>query len=160
MWGTAGLGDDAVATYSRKCPAALDWIVKPDLVAPGNRIGAAMAAGSGIGNANRGLRVAGGYPGSKYIRLSGASMAAPMAAGVAALLLQREPDLTPARIKARLMRTASKAFPASSTATGAQGTFTTYHDTLTTGADHLDIAAALGQSGGGTEGSISPTRYG
>lgn len=28
---------------------------------------------------------------------------------------------------------------------------------LTIGAGHLDIVAALGQSGGGTEGSISPT---
>ena len=42
---------------------------------------------------------------SKY--LSGTSMAAPIVSGVAAMLLQREPSLTPAALKAKLVATAT-----------------------------------------------------
>ncbi|MCK8816369.1 S8 family peptidase [Natroniella sulfidigena] len=42
----------------------------------------------------------------EYVRLSGTSMAAPHVAGVAALILAEEPDLTPEEIKERLQRTA------------------------------------------------------
>jgi subtilisin family serine protease len=153
---TTTRADDVVASYSSKGPSALNQIVKPDLVAPGNRIGSALATGTTIANTYASLIVTTGYPANKYIRLSGTSMAAPMAAGAAALLVQREPGLTPGQVKSRLMRTASKAFPASSTVTNTNGTFTTYHDTPTIGAGQLDIAAALTQTGGTTEGAISP----
>ena len=36
--GTPNRGDDVPASYSSKGPTAIDHIVKPDLVAPGNRI--------------------------------------------------------------------------------------------------------------------------
>ncbi len=36
--GTAGRSDDLIASYSSKGPAAVDHIVKPDIVAPGNQI--------------------------------------------------------------------------------------------------------------------------
>ena len=35
---TAGRGDDLIASYSSKGPTAIDHIVKPDLVAPGNKV--------------------------------------------------------------------------------------------------------------------------
>jgi subtilisin family serine protease len=46
------------------------------------------------------------YPGNGYSQLSGTSMASPHVAGVVALLLSNEPQLTPAEVKQRLMATA------------------------------------------------------
>ncbi len=40
--------DDLIASYSSKGPTLLDQVVKPDLVAPGNRIVSALAPGSAI----------------------------------------------------------------------------------------------------------------
>jgi subtilisin family serine protease len=48
---------------------------------------------------------------SEYIQLSGTSMAAPAVTGAAALLLQKEPTLTPDSVKYRLMKSASRDFP-------------------------------------------------
>ena len=58
-------------------------------------------------------------------------MATPMVAATAALMLQREPGLTPAMIKARLMQSARKVD----------------WDPTTAGAGVLDIDAALNASG-------------
>lgn len=107
-----------------------------------------LGSGSVIGYSYPSLIVAGGHPASQYIKLSGTSMAAPMAAGAAALLFQREPRLTPAQVKSRLMKSAGKAFP---------GVLTTYHDTMTIGARSLDIAAALQQSGNTAAGRSHPS---
>lgn len=41
--GTAGRADDLIASYSSKGPTAVDHIVKPDLVAPGNQIVSLLA---------------------------------------------------------------------------------------------------------------------
>jgi serine protease AprX len=46
---TFGIGDDAVASYSGRGPTAVDNVVKPDLVAPGNRV-----TSLGIGSAGYG----------------------------------------------------------------------------------------------------------
>jgi len=48
------------------------------------------------------------YPTNTYANLSGTSMAAPMVAGAAALMIQKEPSITPATVKARLMKSAVK----------------------------------------------------
>ena len=65
--------------------------------------------------------------------------------GAVALLLEKEPNLTPDQIKARLMKTAAKAFPTSSIATDpvTGETFTSYYDIFTVGAGYLDVNAAL-----------------
>lgn len=46
------------------------------------------------------------FPGNSYHTMSGTSMAAPLVAGAAALMLEENSDLTPAEIKAILMNTA------------------------------------------------------
>jgi len=145
-------GDDLIASYSSKGPTLLDRIVKPDLVAPGNGIIAALSPNSVITIKYPANVVPQSYykkgPSSssqQYFKLNGTSMAAPIVSGAAALLLQKDPSLSPDVVKARLMKTATKNFPVSSVAidpvTGA--TYTSQYDLFTVGAGYLDVLAAL-----------------
>ena len=86
---------DRIATFSSRGPTA-DGRTKPDVVLPGVEIIAPRAAATTMGTPID----------DWYTASSGTSMATPHAAGLAALLLQAEPDLTPLEIKSRLMRTA------------------------------------------------------
>jgi subtilisin family serine protease len=87
---------DRLADFSSRGPRLGDLAIKPDLVAPGVDIVAARAAGTSLGDP----------VGSAYTRLTGTSMAAPQVAGAAALLAERHPEWTPARLKAALLGTA------------------------------------------------------
>jgi subtilisin family serine protease len=73
-----------------------DDALKPDLTAPGVEIVAARGKDGFLGE-----------PGELYMALDGTSMATPHAAGAAAILHQRHPDWTPARIKAALVGSAA-----------------------------------------------------
>lgn len=73
--------------------------LKPDVAAPGQYITAALAAGSEMATATRYLDRH--HPQGGYITIQGTSMATPFVAGVIALMLQREPDLTPEEIQQR-----------------------------------------------------------
>ena len=53
-------------------------------------------------------------PSAYYFDLSGTSMATGVVSGAVADLLQAQPRLTPDQVKARLMKTAYKTFPQSS----------------------------------------------
>jgi serine protease AprX len=164
--GTLTRSDDQMASYSSKGPTLLDHVVKPDLVAPGNRVLSLRVPGSTLDqlypqneiSSSLYSRLPGFY--SFYFELSGTSMATPMVSGGAALLLQQNPNLTPDQVKARLMKTASKSFPAASCPSGktcpnlasesttatdptTNTTYTTYYDIFTVGAGYLDINAAL-----------------
>ena len=133
--GTVESFDDTVATYSSRGPTALDTVAKPDLVAPGNRIVSARAAGSRLDALYPEGRVANDPDApevEEHYELSGTSMAAPMVAGAAALMLELEPSLNPATVKARLMLSARKP---------------TVGDPFATGSGSLDILAALQTSG-------------
>lgn len=62
----------------------------------------------------------------------------------AALLIQRNPSITPDEVKTRLMKTAAIALPMYENAVAADGTpFTFQGDAFTVGAGYLDIFAAL-----------------
>src|SRR5256884_2972951 len=92
------------------------------------------------------------------MRLSGTSMATPVVSGAAVLLLQQNPNLTPDQVKARLMKTASKNFPAYSTVTDSTTgiTYTDYYDIFTIGAGYLDIGAALSSNDLADASAVSP----
>ena len=91
--GTANPADDTVATFSSRGPG-LDGFSKPDVYAPGARIVAPLAAGSAFHQLCPTCVVA-----DEYLRIGGTSMAAPVVAGAAALLLQARPELNPDQVK-------------------------------------------------------------
>jgi len=86
--GTVNRADDTVAAYSSRGPSWVDGFAKPDLVAPGHRV-VADTTKSTLYNGNPAFRFA-ALPGwsGQYIRLSGTSMAAGVATGVAALVIE------------------------------------------------------------------------
>jgi serine protease AprX len=99
--GTPGQGDDVMAGFSGQGPTAADGLTKPDLVAPGRSVISLRAPGSAIDAAYPGSRV-----GSAYFKGSGTSFSTAITSGAAALLLEREPGLTPDQVKARLLGSA------------------------------------------------------
>jgi serine protease AprX len=125
------------------------------LLAPGSTLAAAYPANI-IGSSYYSSSQTGA---PEYMRLSGTSMATPVVSGIVALMLQKNPFLTPDTVKARLMKTARKTFPSSSTATDPTTgqTYTSYYDLFTIGAGYVDAAAALGNSDQTLLSSVSPT---
>ncbi|MGJ7415403.1 S8 family serine peptidase [Streptomyces cinereoruber] len=105
--------DDRAAYFTSQGPRHGDQALKPDLSAPGVGILAArsqLTSGSGL-----------------YTSMNGTSMATPHVAGVAALLAERHPDWTGARLKDALM---SSAKPLDATA-------------YALGAGRVDVPAAI-----------------
>ncbi|MEM9173416.1 MAG: S8 family serine peptidase, partial [Pseudomonadota bacterium] len=133
--------DDRRSSFSSRGPSAGDHVLKPDLMAPGNRVVAAVDGNSQLA---RWLwwrkRACDRYCAGTYLEMSGTSMAAPMVAAAAALMLEKEPHLSPDTIKARLMRSARRV-----------------NDDLTSvGAGTLDIMAAMTQTGVMHRPALSP----
>ena len=128
--GTVDRADDTIAPFSSRGPSAIDRTPKPDLVSPGVGIESLADPASRLYTLNANGLLAGTtttsyYP---YLSLSGTSMAAPVVAGTVALMLQANPALTPAAVKAILRHTA-QANPA--------------YDARTQGAGFLDAGAAI-----------------
>jgi serine protease AprX len=81
-----------------------DSNAKPDLVAPGRRIGSLRVPGSALDTLFP-ERVVVAQNGATYFRLTGTSMATAVVSGAAALLLAGRPNLTPDQVKALLVGT-------------------------------------------------------
>ena len=86
---------DRISGFSSRGPVAMTYHIKPDVVAPGERI---LSAIPGF--------LVGGVWQNAFGMSSGTSMAAPVVAGFAALLIEHEPAMGPYEVKARLMNTA------------------------------------------------------
>ena len=161
--GTPSKSDDIITSYSSKGPSAVDHVVKPDLVAPGNRVASLLSSGSTLAQEFPANELPPAVYGASlnatryYFVLSGTSMATPVVSGAAALLLQSDPGASPDEIKARLMKTADKSFPAS-TQLMVNGVLTTYqYDVFTVGAGYLNIPAALADNDAVNGTALSPT---
>jgi len=155
---TSARVDDAIASYSSRGPTLIDHLVKPDLVAPGNRVVSLRATGSTLDTKYPWFEVNPSSGTGKYFRLSGTSMATPLVSGAAALMLQKNSTLTPDQVKARLMKTAWKGFGQYSSATASSGTvYSNQYDIFTYGAGYLDVSAALGNTDVATGVAFSPT---
>src|SRR5215204_6018564 len=100
--GTPQRSDDDVASYSSCGPTYGDGFLKPDLVAPGNKLVSTAAAASKLWLEHREQR-----RGPGFIELSGTSQAAAVVAGAAALVLDANPNLNPRQVKLALQGTAS-----------------------------------------------------
>ena len=106
--GTIDRADDSMAMFSSRGPTAVDYLAKPDIVAPGVGIESLSAPGSRLYNSLASFLLAGTVPSVSlpYLSLTGTSMAAPVVTGTVALMLQANPSLTPNAVKAILQYTA------------------------------------------------------
>jgi serine protease AprX len=165
--GTPQRTDDLIASYSSKGPTMLDHIAKPDVVAPGNLLVSTETSNTTLYNTETSNQIPysayiyGGSssPSKTYFELSGTSMATGVVSGMVADLLQAHPTLTPDQVKARLMKSASKTFPTTSSVYDpASGiTYTAQYDVFTVGAGYVDLAAALASTELPSGNAMSPT---
>ncbi len=146
--GTKSLTDDTVATYSSRGPSMIDLVLKPDIIAPGNHITSLASVTSMLFSRYPDNQILpsqySGIGPVQYFELSGTSMAAPVVAGAAALMLQAESTLSPAVVKARMMTSATKSLS---------------QNPLSIGAGELNIPAAIASRTGAPLGAASPTTY-
>lgn len=101
---TINIKDDTIAKFSSRGPANNN-VVKPDIVAPGVNITSLRSDIEFIPENNR-KKYKFKTMEEPYTEMSGTSMATPMVSGGIALLLEKEPKLTPNEIKKKLMNTA------------------------------------------------------
>ncbi len=135
--------DDYVSSFSSQGPTIGDYVLKPDLLAPGNRVVAAVANDSKLSLALPTRRKACKTllcGNDVYLEMSGTSMATPIVSAAVALMLEKDPSLSPATVKARLMRSARKIDA----------------DPTQAGAGLLDTNAALNDSGVVVGDALSP----
>jgi serine protease AprX len=95
-------GTTSVASFSSS-GLTQDGIQKPEIMAPGRRIGSILSANTALGNE----APASALLQSGYAMMSGTSFSAPQISGAAADLLQAYPNLTPDQVKAILVQSAT-----------------------------------------------------
>jgi serine protease AprX len=117
-FGTDVRTDDVIASYSSRGPTRgyyrdasgvkhYDNLIKPDIVAPGNRIIDAEADRCNLVKQYPQMDAkVSSNSNARMMYMSGTSVATPVVAGAAALILERNPSLTPNLVKAVLEYTA------------------------------------------------------
>ncbi|MFN3876451.1 MAG: S8 family serine peptidase, partial [Flavobacteriales bacterium] len=106
LWPNGAVLGGSLASFSSSGPT-LDERMKPDIAAPGVSVASAISSFTDAGYAPYQVVTFNGqsYP---FAQLSGTSMSSPAVAGIAALLLQADPSLTPMEVKAVLKATARR----------------------------------------------------
>jgi len=175
--GTWTRTDDIVSSYSSKGPTLLDHILKPDIMAPGNKITSLLVPGSRLAAMAPSNAMVTSRPtticdvatdatscnasvGTQYLQLSGTSMATPVVSGAAALMFQKDSKLTPDTIKARLMKDAWKGYPSHGKSWAhdiKQRSYEAQYDAFTIGSGYVDIQASLADNTVINGGAASPT---
>jgi subtilisin family serine protease len=118
-FGTDARADDIVTTYSSRGPTRsyktdssgikhYDNLIKPDIVAPGNKLIYAESDNNLIVANYPNLDAGAAANNYRFMYMSGSSMATPITAGAAALLLQANPNLRPNMVKMILTYTAQQ----------------------------------------------------
>lgn len=97
---TVPRSDDRIAEYSSRGPT-IDALIKPDIYSPGTDIISLLAPGSTLEKQLQEQLVE-----AHYVQMSGTSMATPICAGVVALMLEANPNLSPNDVKSILKTTA------------------------------------------------------
>lgn len=95
--GTIDIADDTIADFSSRGPTISNK-VKPDVVAPGVGVTSLKSNTSYKPSDKNAAKE------KNYLPQSGTSMSTPVVSGAIALLLQKEPSLTPDLIKKKLLR--------------------------------------------------------
>jgi serine protease AprX len=97
--------DDTVASFSSRGPTRAynaltgqyDHLLKPDIVAPGHTVVSTMLPQAALYAAYADKRVKVDAMDISYFRMHGSSMSAAVVSGAVALVLEENPNLTPAR---------------------------------------------------------------
>lgn len=129
--------DDRLASFSSTGPT-YEGFVKPDLVAPGGHIPGTVQASAALVQGHPESRGAG-----DLFTMSGTSQSAAVVSGVAALMLQGQPGLTPDEVKCRLMATAHPAVD------GDPASGTHAYSVFQEGAGLVDAAGAVNSAASG-----------
>ena len=100
--GTLDVSDDRVPGFSSRGTTRANDLAKPDIVSPGLHTIGLRSPGSAIDQKYGHHAVVDGA----YFRGSGTSMSTATVSGIVALMLEKNPGLTPDQVKFRLMETA------------------------------------------------------
>lgn len=97
--GTPGVGDDELPDFTSRGPTPSDGLAKPDVVAPGAHLVSLRSIGSYVDRNSTAMD-------GTYHRGSGTSFSAAAVSGVVALMLSRNPGMTPNQVKYALTHSA------------------------------------------------------